>query len=111
MHQIDRQLDPAAEDRKHPAYYSDLLYMNSYYSVHDSVSTLFAKSLDAVKPSRYLHGWIHAHRGGGASFFSNPKPCTGDPNLELINQVQHPEQVQAVFTFLDGQVIWRHTPV
>ena len=48
MHQIDSQQDPVAEDRKHPDYYSDLLYMNSYYSVQDSISTLFAKSLDAV---------------------------------------------------------------
>ena len=35
----------------------------------------------------------------------------GDPNLELINQVQRPEQLQAARTFLDGQVIWCHTPV
>ena len=58
LHQIDSQPDPAAEDRKHPAYYSDLLYTNSYYSVHDLVGALFAKSLDAVKPSGYLHGQI-----------------------------------------------------
>jgi len=119
MHQIDSRQDPAAEDRKHPAYYSDLLYMNSYYSVHDSVGTLFAKSLDAVKPSGYLHGWICAcgggehqwYRGGGASFFSNPEPCMGDINLELINQVQCSKQLQVVRMFLDGQVIWHRTPV
>src|SRR6266704_2562021 len=39
MRQIDSQQDPAAEDRKHPTYYSDLRYTNSYYSVHDSVGT------------------------------------------------------------------------
>src|SRR6266568_5274674 len=64
MHQVDSRQDPAAEDRKHPAYYSDLLYTNSYYSVHDSIGALFAKSLDAVKPSGYVHSWIHV-RGGG----------------------------------------------
>src|SRR6266568_2820310 len=58
MCQIDSQQDPVAEDRKHPAYYSNPLYMNSYYSVHDSVSALFAKSLDTVKPSGHLHGQI-----------------------------------------------------
>src|SRR6266571_2652255 len=47
MHQIDSQQDPAAEDRKHPAYYSNPLYTNSYYSVHNLVGALFAKLLDA----------------------------------------------------------------
>src|SRR6266705_5502995 len=45
MHQVDSQQDPAAEDRKHPAYYSNPLYMNGYYRVHDSIGALFAKSL------------------------------------------------------------------
>ena len=51
------------------------------------------------------------YRGGGTSFFSNPELCMGDPNLEFINQVQHPEQPQAAHMFLDGQVIWHRTPV
>ena len=35
----------------------------------------------------------------------------GDPNLELINQVQCSKQLQVACTFLDGQVIWCCTPV
>ena len=112
-------------DRQHPVYYTNPLYANGLYTAHKSVGGLFAPSLDAGMvvdsgaATEYIQGRIQAcgsgerewYRHGGIGFLSDPREYPGTYHVELINQVQRPDQQTTAHTFLEGQAFWRRTPV
>ena len=109
----------------HLVYYTDPLYANGLYTAHELVGGLFAPSLDAGivvdsgAATKYIQGQIRArgggerewYRHGGIGFLSDPRGYPGTYHVELINQAQHPDEKTADHTFLEGQAVWRRTPV
>src|SRR6266704_2177389 len=109
------QPDPMPEQRWNPLSLTDSVYTNSDYDIHQSISALFTQLWDTDRSTGWIQGWIWACIGGECqwyqdsdiSFFSCPDLYVGgSTNLELINQVQHPDQNAEIRTFSEGQVMW-----